>query len=139
MHFGRVLGLGLEQVLKFLIGGGGVGGSCSYVVFSSGVHRACSAEGHIGVPLASQHYLHNLGRDVFTLMARYGFHILGVDVPQRHDATKSFDLVGVLREGSVLDSVGPATAEIFMTALPWVRYTIVESHFIHLFVVLTRE
>lgn len=121
LNKGQVLGLGLEQTFKFLLGAGASGGSCSYVVFSATQHPNADANGNLGIPLTlvSQKFLHRLGAEVFKYCFHVGFHILGVDVPYAADISKSFDFVGVLREDNLLGVIGRATMEVFMTSLPW--------------------
>ena len=129
LNFFQVLGLGLEQVLKYLLAVGVAEGSCSYVVFGGVTHPGATEDGMIGVPisLASQKFLQGVGKQVLQYCHHLGFHILGVDVPFSSDARKSHDLVGTLMEGSAFGATGAATMEVFMTSLPGSHRSVVDK------------
>ena len=121
LNFGQVLGLGLEQVFKYLLGKGVSAGSCCFVVFSNAVHPSADSFGRVGIPLTltSQLFLQRLGAKIFQYFYHLRFHILGTDAPYAADASKYFDLVGVLREQNSLGFCGRASVEVFTTSLPW--------------------
>ena len=86
LHMGRVLGLGLEQALKYMVATGSPRGSTPYVVFSNALSKNASPEGVVGVPLskAQQEFLYALSATVWSYFHHVGVSILGIDVPYNH-------------------------------------------------------
>ena len=121
----RVLGLGLEQVLKYMLAGGFLAAACSVVVFEAAAVPA-KAWTNIKVGIAlnteAQKGLQVIGNDLFTACQHMGFHVLGVDVAfsnylggQHQD--KAHDLVGTFMPGGMGPALGPSTAEVLLTTL----------------------
>lgn len=131
LEWPRVLGLGLEQVLKSLAATGDTQRAFGqgYIVFSNVRARNASPNGVLGIPigLTERRCLVQVATALWQLFDWLGMRVIGVDVPFSHYMSppspaasgRFHDLVCVLEPGGLLPFAGATTVEVCLTTLPW--------------------
>ena len=118
----QVLGLAVEQILIEIAGSGSycVDGGMVLVVHKA-VHAQHPGAGTLGlqVPIHVAQFAYTLCQKIWSVTTSYGFSIYGVDVPYNavkgKSATRSHDLVVMLKSGGGIQGHGLSTIEIFVT------------------------